>query len=280
MAKENTVILYGRVVRKAVKTDDEEEYVSAKFYLHTIRRTSSSSDYILEGNNKWDMPCVYSRNKKVIERMAEIEEGDTMWVKGTLCTQDTKRKFVCTECGNIQQEDMAVVVYIDPIHVKRGETGLDDKAAYKLIRENFEISNMVFIDGTLCREPGESAYYIDQETGNEKFDFQIASNRIRRIVEDGPDKKVDYPWVKCYGSKAQEYFKALHLGSSVFIDGAIQTRDITHHAICNNCGKLMEKPGIATEIVPYHIEYLENCELPYGAIDYSDFTEKNESDDE
>lgn len=92
--------------------------------------------------------------------------------------------------------------------------------------------------------------------------FQIASNRKRRIVEDGVDKKTDYVWIKAYGLKAAEYAAALHIHSNVSINGAIQTRSYVKEYECPYCGQISKIAYLAVEVIPYSIEYGANCTLP------------------
>lgn len=284
MAKENTCYLFGRVLRNLVRMNEEQtDYYSSKIILYTPRRSLMTPNYILTGQTRWDMPCVYSRNAGIIEyEMKDIHQGDLIFVKGTLCTMDASRKFVCPKCGNVQIVQGAVVVYIDPIFVGKVKEGFTDREyqqlvdsglyeddiqkqypdlltetqALKILEESAEIGNQIFIDGTVCQEPTEQDFYHDEQKNTDRFQFQIASHRIRRIAEDPVEKRTDFPWVKCYGPNAAEYQSKLHLHSQVFINGAIQTREIRLVAGCENCGALIEKKSIATEIVPFHVEYL------------------------
>ena len=119
-------------------------------------------------------------------------------------------------------------------------------------------------------------FYIEQyteESRKKECQFQIATNRKRRIEADGPDKRTDYPWVKTFGGLALECSEVLHVDSSIYINGAIETREITQKFVCEECGQNFEKKGYTTEIVPYSIEYLKNCNIP-------EKTEEDELDEE
>ena len=265
MARENTVILYGRVIQKpAIYVDSNTNQItSGQITLTTLRRSYATSELILKGAIRLDVPCVFSRNEKIIRnQMADIEQGDMVMVKGSLRTQESSRRYICPYCGNEHVKEGAVIVYIDPIHIKRLETGCDEKAGFELLRNNDEISNQIFIFGTLCREP---SYYTNEESRKKECQFQIATNRKRRIEADGPDKRTDYPWVKTFGGLALECSEVLHVDSSIYINGAIETREITQKFVCEECGQNFEKKGYTTEIVPYSIEYLKNCNIPEKA---------------
>lgn len=262
MARENTVFLYGRVIQKpAIYVDSKtNEITSGQITMTTLRRTYATDDLILKGAIRLDIPCVFSRNDKLIRhQMAEIQQGDMVMVKGSLCTQESSRKYICPYCGHEHIKEEAVIVYIDPIHIMRLESGCNEKEGFERLRENDEISNQLFIFGTLCREP---MYYTNEESRKKECQFQIATNRKRRIEADGPLKKTDFPWVKAFGGLAYECSEVLHTGSSIYINGAIETREITQRFVCEECGQNYEKKGYSTEIVPYSIEYLKNCDIP------------------
>jgi len=280
MGRENTVYLYGRVDDVRIKVDDEYHLISGRMAIRTIRRTYSNKQHMLLGQDRWDRPAVYSRNEHILTEMKEVDRGDMVLIKGTLCTADTARKFFCPECNHEQIEPKAVAIYVDPIFIKVIEHNDDisEEEADELIRKNFEISNQVYLLGTVCREPFDERDYVrDEERNTDRFQFQLASKRIRRIREDEPEKIVDFPWCKCYGEEAVKHHGMLHKGSSVYIDGAIQTRKITLSTICEVCGETLTKTGIATDIVPYHVEYIDKCGEPFEPVDIEDVIEDDGS---
>lgn len=263
MAKENTVYLYGYVPQNPViRISPEREFLSGKLVLTTIRRSYVTEEMFLKGNIRWDSPCVFSKNAKLIEKqIMDVNAGDLVYIKGTLCTMETPKKFKCPnpECNHVTVKENGVVVYVDPVFVKKvGHCETKDEA-YEILKSMDEISNQVYIMGTLCREP---VYYEDENSKKKECQFQIASNRNRHILEDDPDKRTDYPWVKSFGKRAEEYVEALHTGSSIYMNGAIETREITTTIQCEACGLEYERPGVSMEIVPYHVEYMQNCNIP------------------
>ena len=84
MAKENTVYLYGRVlVPPSIRIDTDGNYLSGKIILHTVRRSAASKELLLQGERRWDYIAVLSKHAKLIkDRMADLEEGDMVQVKG------------------------------------------------------------------------------------------------------------------------------------------------------------------------------------------------------
>ena len=260
MAKENTVYLYGRVlVPPNIRIDTDGNYLSGKIILHTVRRSAASKELLLQGERRWDYIAVLSKHAKLIkDRMADLEEGDMVQVKGTLCTYEKIKQFICPHCGEVTSRD-GVIIYVDPIFIKRCEIGVSQEEGYRLIEDSEEISNQVKIMGTLCREP---QLYENPKNKQMECDFQIASNRNRHILEDNPEKRTDYPWVKAYGKQAVDYYEALHVNSTVYIDGALQARSVKREFVCAKCGEVFEAVDSAIDIIPYNLEYLKDCSLP------------------
>lgn len=304
MARENTVYLYGRLIADPKnRMDKENNPISSRMILQTLRRSYANDEMILQGKIIPDTPIVISRNPELIERMhlSELEKGDFVYVKGTVCTMETRKRYICPRCGHENVKQEGVIVYIDPIYVRKTENDFNEHIkiieqyleeriwnlsqfsedyrpmevnrivqilpsckelrAYliqqypgkRFIKENMddvgnhlsnykkaleagddvsdfkdiflgdkqsleqyafhhlknrqEISNQVFIMGTLCMEP---EYYANEDSRLQTCQFPIASNRLRRIKEDGADKKTDYPWVKCFGPMAEQHSICLH----------------------------------------------------------------------
>lgn len=263
--KENTVELYGRINEDPkIRVNTKGEYVYGRFTMHTVRRSSASRFLILQGDYRWDFLPIVTKNKSMIENaMLEIEEGDMVFVKGTLCTYERTKRFKCPHCGAIMNRD-GVVACIDPVFIKKCETGYDKEHAFKLIQKCDEISNQIHIIGTICREP---KCYVNEEKNRLECDFQIATNRNRHILEDDPEKRSDYPWVKTFGERAAEYAEALHVNSSVYINGSLQARKVKRELVCEECCELFEGIDSAVEIIPYSIEYLNNCDIPESEME-------------
>ena len=146
------------------------------------------------------------------------------------------------------------------------EEEISPEESLKLLKERCEISNIVMVIGTLCREP---EIYTDDK--NRSFaQYQIAVNRRYRIKEDPAETKTDYPWVKTFGEQALKDVYALHTGSQVYLNGALQTREVARETICENCNKSYEWQDVASEIVPYSTEYLSNCQIEHKDTEKED----------
>ena len=217
--------------------------------------------------------------------MAGLHKGDVVFVKGVFVTRDINRRYFCDTCRSFRTAEGCVSVYIRPLDILTAARGLSRKEeevlsekerealsdsvmlpyqAYAFLRQHQDISNMIQIAGTVCVEPDLSTDYYERGDQYRSFVFHLASNRIFRVPEDAAEKSTDYPVIRCYGRLAEESCRMIHRGSEVLINGVIQTRRIRHTAICPVCGELMEKDGIAMEIVPRDIIGLRNSEGEAG----------------
>lgn len=268
MARGNTAILYGIIQDKpTIKINEKGEFVVARIKLLTVRRSKANEEMRLQGSPRTDVQYVITRNPAMIEKIiVPLRKGDVILVKGTISTREVNKKFICPYCHETNLHEGGVMNYVDPIFIERtNETPIEDEQeeTEKLLSKA-EISNICWIFGTLCRPPE----YYQGNLGNsaerhkEECDFQIACNRIRRIKEDDPDKTTDYPYVKTFGPRSKEYSEVLHVGSEIFINGSIQAREVEMIKTCEYCGNSFEAKGATMEIVPYSIEYIDNCDIP------------------
>ena len=254
MARHNYVFLYGRVTKNPkIVTDNEGNFLRGQCML-TVVRGDRSTDDDLYGDFKYDCPILVSRNPEIILEMSNWKANDMVEVKGNICTRDVKRTTTCPTCGH-QNAKMGVLLYINPIYCHAIEKGLTEDECMNLLRQKCEISNQCIIAGNLCNEP----QFYRHDNGLCQTQYQIALNRKFRVKEDPPETKTDFPWVKSQGQNAESDAKFLMKGSSVLVEGFIQTRNITQKTVCEECGETYEWPDQAMEIVPYSTEYLLNC---------------------
>ena len=160
--RENTAYLYGQLTRDPIcyKNPSTQELLSGQITIKTARRTNATGELFVKGRLRIDFITIYSRNEKLIrEQFMSLRQGDIVLVKGSLSTQETEKKFICKKCGHEMIKHEAVVIYIDPLHIKKFASGLSTEEGLKEIENNIEISNEIMITGTLCREP---AYYKEK----------------------------------------------------------------------------------------------------------------------
>jgi len=254
MARHNFVFLYGKVTKNPkIITDSEGNFLRGQCMLTTIRGDRSTEDDNY-GDFKYDCPIILTKNPELIYEMSTWHENDMVEVKGTISTRDIKRTTTCPHCKH-QNSKMGVLLYITPIYCSAIETGLSDEKCFELLKQKCEISNQCIVAGNLCNDP----QFYRHQTGLCQTQYQIALNRKFRVKEDPPETKTDFPWIKSQGENAESDAKFLMKGSSVLVEGYIQTRKIEQTTICEECGEAYSWNDQAMEIVPYSTEYLLNC---------------------
>ena len=237
MAKENFVLLIGKLseVPKINKTQ-----TIGKFKLNTMRR-----------NDKYDTPVVRVVEAPLIAKLPTLNVNDYVLVKGIVATRDVAKKAECPKCGTIGvvRGTTTEVLAIDFIDIGPN---------YEL-ESLKEVSNMVRILGTLCREPSLTTTSSQSKVSLCKY--QIATNRKLNVASE-PDVYSDYPWVNSFGRQAEQDALRLQSGSQVYIDGGLQTRTLRRECHCENCGCDYKTEGdTIIEIVPHSVEYLNNCKF-------------------
>ncbi len=262
------VLLHGQISTvPKIFANNEGELIKGTFSITVLRRPMTGGQ-ILSDKLFYDCPVILTRNEKMIQMCSQLQQGDMVDIRGALSTREVIKTTICPECS-AKNSTNGVITYVTPIYICRRETGLSTDEGIVLLRERNEISNLILIIGTLCREPET---YLNEK--NKAFaQYQIASNRKYRIREDPPEKKTDYPWIKTNGEQALKDSENLHVGSQIYVNGALQTREVKRISVCSSCSHEYEWNDTATEIVPYSIEYFSDCEKMEGETE----NEQNQS---
>jgi hypothetical protein len=258
MARENLFFIHGQVHTKPkIYLSDDGEPKKALIAVRILRRPFLTGNGQIAGGKLYlDSPMVVTTDKEMIEKISGLSMGDMVDVRGVLTLTKVKKKSMCSQGHeNITFGDF---VYITPIYICPRERGLSKEDGLTLLRERNEISNLAVVIGTLCRDP-ESYTFPD---GRVSTQYQIAVNRRYHIHGSVDSERTDYPWVRSYGKQAAEDAMRLRTNSVVFINGAIQTREIQRTAICETCGEEYSWGEKVTELFPYATEYLMNCIFP------------------
>lgn len=239
MAKENFVLLMGELISQPIFNKTRTQ---ARFTIKTLRR-----------NGKIDEPIITVFEDSVIPKLDNLQMGTYVAVKGILTTLDVKKSSVCTCCGAKNKSDgtLTTVVAIDVV---------DIGSNYEL--ENIkEFSNNVIVIGTVANKPN---FRQLPKSGINAMSYQIALNRKYHIKSQDIDQKSDYPWVSSFGEQAEEDNKRIQTGSQLLISGGLQTRVVYRKIQCANCNSEIQSQDIVAEIVPYSVEYLNNCLFTEG----------------
>lgn len=260
MSRENIVTLHGHIqTTPQIYHNADGELVKAMFIVKVLRRRIVRDEF--DNRIYFECPIILTKNDVLIEQIIKdkIEKNDMIDIKGVLTTKEIIKSSICPECKT-KNSIKGNSVYITPIYLCKRESNVSSSEALELLKERKEISNTIVTIGTLCRDPIK---YVD-EKNMAYAQYQIAVNRKYRIKEDPDSIKTDYPWVKTIGEQALNDTEWLKTGSYVWINGAIQTREIIRNGVCENCGKEYEWKDMTTEIIPFWTEYLLNCENPDG----------------
>lgn len=252
MARHNLAFLYGFVTFVQTSTlKNGEPFVLA--FVTVARAQRNAGDH--KEHLKLDNPAIMSRDPKIVMEMSKWEEYDFVEIKGTIAATPMAKVSNCTnsKCGAKNIRDGAMV-YINPIFAKKRVHFSSQEECMEHLTENREISNQVFVLGTLCTDPKKKSL----KEGLILTQYQIALNRKYRIRSDPPERRSDYPWVKSYGENAIQDRTHLHIGSEVFIDGCLQARKVNRHDTCDECHENYDWADRALEIVPFETEYVAN----------------------
>ena len=257
MAKENTVMLHGQVCTiPKIYYNNDGELIKAMYAVKILRRPMSGGKNSIS-KLYLDCPVVMTRKPEMIRLSSELQINDMVDIRAVLSTREVIKSTVCPKCG-AKNSIKGVTTYLTPLYICKRESGITPEEGLELLKARSEVSNMIMVIGTLCRDP---VIYTDPK-GRSFAQYQLAVNRRYHILEDPVDKKTDYPWVKTAGDQAFKDSQALHMGSHIYINGAIQTRKVSRSTTCESCGAEYPWDDAALEIVPYSIEYLSDCDIP------------------
>lgn len=275
MAKENSVFIYGQIEGEPViRVKETGEPVSAYFVVKCVRRPYVPGEGRVSAYNEKqiDYLPVITADPKIIRDCYDLRKNDIVQIKGAITTRWVKKALHCSNGHEFFEANMrgyitpifisvrekgAKVLYEDENGVPVYGAGVTPDAGLEILYQNGEISNQAFLLGKVIRTP-------ELYTFGENDDKCIASYQVsihRRFVVYGSADSFDYPWVKTINRQARIDAQVLHEKSTIFINGAVQSRDAKRKACCSICKDEIEIKDRFVEILPYSIEYLRNCEV-------------------
>lgn len=235
MAKENYVLLIGELQNSPIINEEKQR---AKYVVKTLRR-----------NDKIDFPIVSVLDSNLIEKVKTFNAKDFILIKGILATQEVKKGVICPHCQEVNRVEGTTTEVIAIENMSIGPN--------HVLEALKEISNQVMVLGSLCRKP-EYRLLATSSIGSSQY--QLAVNR-KFNVKRQPNIQTDYPWVNSFGRQAEQDALRLDIGSQVFIQGGVQTRQIQKNMTCTKCSQEFKAEDHVAEIVPYSVEYLNNCKF-------------------
>lgn len=246
--KTNLIDLYGVALQAPKISEDRKKAMITLKVARNLARGGQSE----ERSGYWDEIIIRSKDPKIVEELSEMDINEIIRVKGVLTIKPINRSSICPGCG-IKNIFESVVCYVEPIYVESTKSGLTKEEAEEFIFNHREVSNILRVVGDLCNDPNKNTRFKSTVC-----QYQIGIPRTYRIEGDTDDDKTDFPLVKSYSKNAKEDLKRLQKGSTVLIDGCIQSRVISKEIECENCKRKYKKEFIINEIVPYETEYLKN----------------------
>lgn len=242
MAKENSIILIGKIM------DNPTIAYSEKYQSYKI----SWKMEVFRRNQRTDYPRIkiYGLNKFIAERIIEdLKSNKNAYtiVRGMISTKMVQKFVKCPNCGKEKSVfilETDVIAFAPPV-VLAGNYNSEELK---------ELSNNANIIGIVCSDP----FKRNCSSGTSLTQFQIVIHRKFHVKEQS-ERKDDYPWVKTFSNQADESAAHLKIGSQIYINGALQTRESQRNTVCDECKSKITYSENVAEIVPYNIEYLSNC---------------------
>ena len=249
----NHIYTYAQVIAqpKICKDDETGIYTKGICGINTLRGARDIGNNI--DNIKFDCPCIMSGVPDKIKEMAEWNVNDMVEIKGVITTRQANKNSFCTHCHN-KNTIQGIITYINPVYLSKRETNISKEQGYELLKKRCEISNSVTLVGKLVRDPE----YYSSDKGVKSCQYQIAVKRKYRLKDDSQENKVDFIWIKTFGSNAESDAKSLRKGSLILIDGILQTRGFDREVTCVHCGSTYTMEESVLEVIPYTVEYLQD----------------------
>jgi len=251
MPRFNRVLLFGAVVKAPEFIEENHEFkVTVKT---TIGRRRSYDGEMLP---VYEYIKVFAGKEKVLNEIAGWQKNDFVLVDGILCTRYIDKTATCTECGTEVSEKI-IQCYVQPIFAER-QRHLEEDEIEEVLLSHSTLSNRMELLGAVASEPKLVTLKPKKYEGKPTTfcQYQIALNRLYRVKSDPEDRKADFPYVKSYTNAMEDIYR-LRTGTTVFIDGYLQSRTFSKKYFCPTCGTRFQEQHSVMEIVPYHTEYLE-----------------------
>lgn len=249
MARENSVMLVGRISNPSVTHSEESESSMLTFSMAVLR-----------SNKRIDYPrvAVYGLEaSKAYELCSQMKDKPMAIVKGVIETTLCSKTVLCPICGGKTK--------VPRLFTRVVATGIPF-----VLRENYtpsdfaEVSNNVKLLGEVC---------TPLQSRNGCTLYQLNVDRSFRIGNMPDDERHDRPWIKSFGSIGEEDAWRLSPGSVVYISGALQTRYVDRIVKCTNpcCECEIKYPELYHEVITSRVEYLHNCDFAQeGYFDVND----------
>lgn len=260
MAAHNQVRVLGYLLSDPAIYKDETG--DAKIYL-AIRACNRAVDGYPDSSFQ-DLLIFYDgasedhNRDKLMTRLKSLVAYDLVDIKGVINVLSVNKPSICPSCGEKNVKVFGVSCFIYPITVIKldglqASADYDEKIPERILQEHYlEVSNDVDVVGTVVSDP--------EIVAGLKYPccrYRLAVDR-KYYIKTQDSIYVDHPWVYSYGKQGKNDMKYLQPGAVVFVSGFLRNRNVLNNITCQNCDTEYQFEDIATEIIPYSVEYMRN----------------------
>ena len=195
-------------------------------------------------------------NKDLLQLLKDLKKHDIVDIKGVFNVLSVNKWSKCPYCDeeNVKLNGTSCFVY--PISCLRLNNiqrmyQENEELPEKLLLDYYqEVSNHIILVGNVMSEP--------EMTGSKSSPccrYQLGIER-KYFIKTQEDSKYDYPYVYSYGKQARNDMRYLKPGALVLVEGFIRNRKVQSNMTCEYCGTEYQYPSVASELIPYSVEYL------------------------
>lgn len=201
---------------------------------------------------------------EMMKKIRELKKFDLVSIKGVVNVMPVSKESVCPKCMEKNIKIYGVMCYIYPNflykirHLNDEEFPSPDSAKTfvntpeGVLKDEFtEVSNNIILLGNVVNQP-------ELVTMKDKFSccrYMLGIDR-QYYIKTQDDLKIDYPWVYSYGKQKDMDIRYLKPGALVLVFGFLRNRYVKSNIVCEYCGEEYQYNDVATEIIPYSVEYL------------------------
>ena len=254
MATHNQVRVIGYLITEPIIMN--EGNLGAEKIRYHIRTVHRKIDGLRD--DKFQDIMIFYDGTDFMEKMKKLKKYDVVDIKGVFNVLTINKKSECPYCGekNIKPYGSLAAVYpISFIKINAWETCYehDVELPERILTKYFqETSNYATIIGTVANTP--------ELLGTEEYPccrYMLAINR-KYYIKTQDNITADYPYIYSYGKQARNDYRYLKQGSVVMADCFVRMRKIKNNIRCNKCDREYQFLDVASELVPYSVEYLQN----------------------
>ena len=242
------------IIQKTSVPGDEKVFLTVR----TIRRSLEG----YKGSVTEDLLIFYDQ-EDLMPRIKRLKALDLIDVTGVFNILSVAKQARCPACNTITVKQGGTMTFVYPIHLVKIDSllkvhELGEVAPEEILKRHYqEVSNEINLIGTVDNDP---------EIVSAMKNVLCCRYRLRvdrqYLIKTQRTQKMDFPWVYSYASQAERDIKYIHRGSVVLVRGFIRNRMANSTIRCENemCGEMINYPDVATEFVPYSVEYLRDFE--------------------